>query len=169
MKNQTLFLKALIHDGELCDVHHTDTDNFKDILDELKIKAHAVCLYNGKILLVNHPEWDIWSIPGGTREKGETIEETLKREIQEETNCKVLDFLPISYQKIVNQDGSKYHYRLQYLCNVVPLDEFEKDPAGNVNKIAWIDPDSFEEYIENKEFRKLIIRSALKRIKEYSS
>ncbi len=167
--NSLVFKEAISHNGERCDVHHADRDNFDDIPDELKLKAHAVCLYNGKMLLVNHPEWDIWSIPGGTRDPGESIEETLKREVKEETNCRVVDFRPIAYQKIVSPDGKIQHYRLQYLCNVVPLGDFEKDPAGNINKIAWVQLNTFESYIENKEFKRLVIRRALELLKSYES
>jgi putative hydrolase of HD superfamily len=152
-------------DGQRCDIHHVDTDSFSDIPDQSKLKAHAVCMYKGKMLLVNHPEWDIWSIPGGTRESGETIEETLKREIVEETNCNVIDIKPIAYQKVVNPSGEVCHYRLQYLCDVIPLGDFEKDPAGNINKITWIEPGDFESYIENKEFKRLVIRRALELLK----
>ncbi|MDD4354132.1 MAG: NUDIX hydrolase, partial [Candidatus Nanoarchaeia archaeon] len=167
--NPTIFEKVITHDGERCDVHHFDVDDFDEIPDELKLKAHAVCMHNSKMLVVHHPEWDIWSIPGGTREEGESIEEALKREIQEETNCEVVNFIPIAYQKIVSPDGKKYHYRLQYLCDVAPLGEFENDVAGNINKICWIEPSKFEEYIENKEFKKTIIRRALGLLKNHEN
>jgi putative hydrolase of HD superfamily len=156
-----VFKGAISHNGERCDIHHFDANDFNDIPDELSIKAHAVCFHDGKLLLVNHMEWDIWSIPGGTREAGESIEETLHREIMEETNCKVTDYYPISYQKVISPDGKLQHYRLQYVCNVIPKGEFKKDPAGNVDKIAWISPNDFEKYIEDKEFKRSIIRRAL--------
>ena len=160
--NSIIFEKALTCYRERCDVHHVDVDDFSEIPDELKLKAHAVCMYDGKMLLVNLPEWDIWSIPGGTREFGELIEDTLKREVLEETNCKIIDFTPIAYQKIINSSGDKFHYRLQYLCNVVPLGDFKGDViAGGVSKIAWINPNNFESYIENKEFRKTVLRRAI--------
>lgn len=167
--NPTVFERAITHDGERCDVYHFDVDNFDEIPDELKLKAHAVCIYSGKMLIVNHPEWDIWSIPGGTRDDGESIEETLKREIQEETNCAVVNFVPIAYQKIVSPDGKKYHYRLQYLCDVIPSGEFQRDIAGNISKISWIEPNKFEEYIENKEFKKMTIRRALGLLKDHEN
>jgi len=159
--NPTVFKRVITHNGERCDIHHYDIDNFDEIPDELRLKAHAVCIHNGKMLIVNHSEWDIWSIPGGTRDDGESIEEALKREIREETNCEVVNFIPIAYQKIVSPDEKKYHYRLQYLCDVIPLGEFKSDVAGNINKIFWIEPNKFEEYIENKEFKKMTIRRAL--------
>ena len=165
----TIFEKAITHEGERYDLHHIDTDNFDEVPNELKLKAHAVCIHDGKMLMVHHPKWDIWSIPGGTREKGESIEETLRREVLEETNSQVMDFKPIAYQKIISPNGNKYHYRLQYLCNVVPLGEFHGDIAENINKIIWIDPKKFEEYIENKEFKKIIIRRAIEILKNHEN
>ncbi|MDR3572076.1 MAG: NUDIX hydrolase [Candidatus Pacebacteria bacterium] len=155
-----IFKDAIEHNGRRCDIHHTDANNFDALPDGLILKAHAVCFWGGKMLLVHHAEYDIWSIPGGTRESGESIEEALAREIMEETNCDMVDYIPIAYQKIVDPDGDGY-YRLQYRCNVVPRGEFKEDIAGHVDRIAWIDPGDFEKYIEDKEFKKAVIRRAL--------
>lgn len=154
------FINAISYKGQKCDVVYIHTETFDSIPDKLILKAHAVCFYDNKILLVNHSEWDIWSIPGGTRNENESIDQTLAREIKEETNCEVLDFKPISYQKIISPDGNT-HYRLQYICNVKPLGEFEADSAGSVCKIIWIDPENFKEYIEKKEIRKAVLQRAV--------
>ena len=164
-----VFKKAVIHNNERCDIHHIDTGRLDNISDNLKLKAHAVCIYNGKMLLVNHSKWDIWSLPGGTRDEGESIEETLKREIKEETNCKIINYQLITAQKIINPNSNKYHYRLQYLCYVIPLGDFKNDPAGSIGKITWINPNKFEEYIEKKEFKKIIIRTAIKILRNYEN
>lgn len=154
------FKDAMSHDGQKCDVLYESVDSFEEIPDRLIVKAHAVCFWNGKILLVNHPEWNIWGIPGGTREAGESIEETMIREIREETNCLVVTQRPISYQKVISPDG-KIHYRVQYLCTVEPWGEFVSDPAGNINKILWINPDEYAEFIEGKEVRGAVLERAI--------
>lgn len=155
-----MFKNAVSHNGQRCDVVYVHADAFDDVPDELILKAHSVCFCNDKILLVNHPEWDVWGIPGGTREPGESIEQAMMREVQEETNCKVIGCQPISYQKVV-APNNEVHYRLQYLCTVEPLGEFKSDPAGNINKILWINPDEYGKYIENKEVKKAVFERAI--------
>ncbi len=154
------FKNAVSHNGQRCDVFYVHADAFDEIPDGLILKVHAVCFWNGKLLLVNHSEWNIWGLPGGTREQGESIEQAMKREIQEETNCEVLDYRPISYQKVLTPDGNA-HYRLQYICNVAPLGEFISDPAGNVRKILWINPGDYGRYVEDKGLRKTVFQRAL--------
>lgn len=155
-----IFKNVVTHNGYRCDVSYTDSNNFDDISDELILKAHAVCFCDDKMLLVGHPDWNIWGIPGGTREKGESIEQTLIREILEETNCEVLNYSPIGYQKIITPENS-IHYRAQYICNVKPIGEFKFDVGGNIDKIKWINPQEFKKYIEKKEFKEIVIQRAL--------
>lgn len=155
-----IFKNAVSNKGRRCDVAYEHVDSFAEIPDDLITKAHAVCFCGAKILLVHHSDWNIWGIPGGTREPGESIEETVTREIKEETNCAVIDCRPISYQKIISPDGED-EYRVQYICKVEPISAFVDDPAGNINKILWIDPDDYEEFIEGKEIRGAVLERAI--------
>lgn len=53
-----------------------------------------------KLLLVRrggHPYLGKWALPGGFAEPGETIEQTAQRELQEETNLKGLDLVPVGF------------------------------------------------------------------------
>ena len=56
---------------------------------------YAVIIENGKILLTR--QWDGYSLIGGGVEKGETIEESIVREVKEETG------LTIMPDKIIHQ------------------------------------------------------------------
>jgi A/G-specific adenine glycosylase len=55
--------------------------------------AAAVIRNKGKILITQRPErgllGGLWEFPGGKKEPGETLEECLKREIQEELNIEI--------------------------------------------------------------------------------
>lgn len=71
--------------------------------------SHAVIVKGKKVLLVQRSHEDHWmagkwAFPGGELDKGETLEQGLKREIEEETGLKVkledIAYLPeISYKK----------------------------------------------------------------------
>ncbi len=89
---------------------------------------------------------DTWNLVGGTIEKGETPEEALIREIQEESNMKVISYKPIGYQKVTEEGKEKYGYQLRYLCIVEPFGPFITDPAGTVDKIELIDPKDYKNY-----------------------
>lgn len=85
----------------------------------------AVIFDQGRVLLVQRghaPLQGEWSLPGGALEIGETLEEGVKREVQEET-CLVVE--PVSIvevlDRIVRDDTGRvqYHYVLiDFLCRV---------------------------------------------------
>ncbi len=90
---------------------------------------------------------------GGSVESNETFEETLSREIQEESNMEVLSYLPIGYQKLTNVENGKLIFQLRYACKVEPLGEFVIDGGdGNTEKgiteIKLIDPSTYREYFD---------------------
>lgn len=58
---------------------------------EPRIRAAGILIKEGKILLIRHQKNDdtYWLLPGGGVDYGETMEESLKREFQEECNIDV--------------------------------------------------------------------------------
>ena len=160
MKLEVLYKSAVKWKDERCDLIHCNAIDFSHIPNEQIEKVHGVCFRDGKMLLVYHDEWDIWGIPGGTREENEELLDTLKREIQEEASCLLLDAHPIAYQEIKHNDGTSY-YALFYHCEIDINGVFEKDVAGTITKQAWINPEDYQKYIEEKPFRKNVIEDAL--------
>lgn len=71
--------------------------------------ANLITIKHNKVLLVkrnlNHEEGDLWSLPGGTKERGENIKNTLIREIKEEVkeNIKNLSFFKKYKRKSKNK------------------------------------------------------------------
>ncbi len=85
--------------------------------------ATVVVIKDNKILLNLRSDTNTWGIPGGSLEIGETLEETAKRELKEETNLDCDGFTLLNvfsgkdfYFKYPNQD-ELYSVIALYLAN----------------------------------------------------
>jgi 8-oxo-dGTP diphosphatase len=87
-------------------------------------RGHAVLIRRGTEPLLGE-----WSIPGGTIEIGETVEEAVRREVREETGLevRVLELIEF-FDRLYFEDGSsandgkrpRFHFVIaDYLCEVV--------------------------------------------------
>ncbi|WP_342503463.1 NUDIX domain-containing protein [Lysinibacillus sp. FSL L8-0126] len=91
-------------------------------------------IYKEKWLYVKHNERKSWEIPGGHREPGELIIETAKRELFEETGCKVADLFPISDYSM-DDSFSKVFGRL-YFAKVKELGQL---PISEIDEVKLFD------------------------------
>ncbi len=67
---------------------------FRLILQLLKPLTHgvrALLIREGQVLLVQHVYEDEWYLPGGLVERGETLEEAIRREALEEVGAEIYD------------------------------------------------------------------------------
>jgi len=65
--------------------------------DEFISSARAVLLRGNEVMVIRDHQNEPYIIPGGRREPGETVLETLQREIREETGWSVRDTAVIGY------------------------------------------------------------------------
>ena len=138
-----------------------ESDNFDHLpINEIK-QSYAVAFHNDKIVIVHNGKKDTWGLIGGSVEDGEDPDDTLIREIKEESNMKVLDFKMIGYQKVTDTRGiqAPFH-QLRYFAVVEPCGPFEGDPAGSVDKIAEVDPFEHKKYFDWGEIGECIIKKA---------
>ncbi len=130
---------------------YEDVDTFDNLEKEYCKQCYGLCFYNDKLVIVRGyfgAEYREWGFTGGKIEEGETFEECLRREIQEESNMEVLAFHPIGYQKVIKKDGS-FKYELRYVCKVTPFGPFVSDPAGGViSEMKLIDPVEYKNYLD---------------------
>jgi mutator protein MutT len=119
--------------------------------------AGAVIMRNGRILLEerkNDPGRGKWSIPGGIVELGETPEQTVIREVREETGLVVDSPELIDVVSPVTLDESgrvKYHFVIvDYL---VKLKGGTARAASDAAKLEWVRLDEIEQRDLTKSFR----------------
>jgi hypothetical protein len=77
--------EKLVWDGNEYGVEYHDADALVDLPKLLVTQAYGVCFCNGKLLIGQRAKNGMWGHLGGSLEFGETPEQTLKREIQEES------------------------------------------------------------------------------------
>jgi len=105
-------------------------------------------IYNdrGEILLIKNPKFlDYWTIPGGHIELDEPAEETLKREIMEETGLELKNIEPISFSEGINPEffhKKKHFIFLSYLAQVAGG---ELTKSNEMTEYLWIDPEKTAE------------------------
>lgn len=87
--------------------------NFYENIDDSLLKfAVIISKHNEKWVFCKHKNRNTYEVPGGHREKNETILETAKRELKEETGALEFSISPICIysvvgQNIVNQSGEE--------------------------------------------------------------
>lgn len=94
-------------------------------------QAYGICLDDNKNVLIikGDPKWG-WALPGGTPEPGETLRETLVRELQEEADVTVKDISFLGLQKVENKE--KILYQSRWLAKIDSVLPQTVDPAKGV-------------------------------------
>jgi len=136
------------HSGVKYVFDYSDCDDFSILPTELCIQTYGVCFYDNKIVIGYGGAKHDWGLIGGTIEKGETFDQTFEREIQEESNMKVLKKLPVGYQKVTDTRDGTFIYQLRYVALVEPYGPFIKDATGAVTEIKLIDPKDVKNYFD---------------------
>ncbi len=81
-----------------------------------------------------------WAFPGGRPEKGEELEEALKREIKEETNYDV-ESLGVVYAKTYPEKRDLIS--VYFLCEIIGGEEKAND---DFSELKWISTREIEDY-----------------------
>lgn len=110
-------------------------DNLEKIKDDDLKFAVIAARYNGKWILSRHRERLTWEIPGGHREDGETIEETARRELFEETGAKEYELSPVTAYG-VDRDGA-LSYGFLFFAEVTKLDPIPE--TSEIGKIEFFE------------------------------
>lgn len=145
-------------------IEYQDTDDFSVLPYEKCTQCYGVCFTgNNDMVIVYHGEKKHWGLVGGTIESGETFDQTLIREILEESNMKVIKYVPLGYQKVTDTRDGSYIYQLRFMCNVEPIGPFVSDPAGSISEIKLIEPKDYKKYFDWGTIGERIVERAMEK------
>ena len=113
----------------------------------IRVGAKAVIVRDGMMLLVKYDDENgpHYNCPGGGHQSGETVRETLAREVLEETTAEVEvgDLLLVIENPPFKPDpsfGPVHHLLLFFECTLKPDSEprFPDSPDPNQTEVEWI-------------------------------
>ena len=113
---------------------------YDNVADELLKFAVIISKSNGKWVFCKHKDRETYEVPGGHREANETVLETAKRELSEETGAVQYDITPVCVYSVtgknrVNQTGEET-FGMLFFANI---QSFEGDLHSEMEKIVFFD------------------------------
>jgi 8-oxo-dGTP diphosphatase len=120
----------------------------------------AIVIKDEKILLVKRlkaPHKDLWAIPGGSVELGETLQETAEREIHEETGLTIKAGKPVYTFDLIEKDdrGSvRFHFVIVDLYAVYISGDLQA--ADDAIDAQWFDPEELDKIAISENTRDLL-------------
>lgn len=105
---------------------------YEDIDDKLLRFAVIISRTNGRWVLCKHKERNTYEVPGGHREKNETILETAKRELNEETGAVDFSLIPICVYSVkgktrVNENIGDETFGMLYYADIKSFEEIHSE------------------------------------------
>ncbi len=112
---------------------------FYDRVDDALLKfAVIIARSNGQWVFCKHKERDNYEVPGGHRESGESIADTARRELYEETGALEFSLTPVCVYSVTapeNFDGIETFGMLYY----ADIQRFEEELHSEIEKIILTD------------------------------
>jgi len=124
-----------------------------DILEKEKIpeldwqQVYVIGNLDGKVPVVMYDSKGD-NLPGGKTEPGESLNETIQREIEEELNMKVVSWEPLGYQKLTRPWDNTPTYQFRVYAKLEKIDDFSNDPGGSVIGHRIVELDNLNKFIK---------------------
>ena len=105
---------------------------YEKVSDELLKFAVIISKVNGKWVFCKHKERDTYEVPGGRRELEETIIETAKRELMEETGAVEFNIKPVCVYSVkgktrVNQNDNDESFGMLFVADIFSFGEINSE------------------------------------------
>ena len=105
---------------------------YDNVADELLKFAVIISKTNGKWVFCKHIERETYEVPGGHREMGETIIDTAKRELAEETGAVEFDIKPICVYSVkgktrVNENLDTESFGMLFVADIFSFEEIHSE------------------------------------------
>lgn len=105
-------------------------------------------VYHGKWVFCRHAGRNVWEMPGGHREPGESIEQVARRELWEETGAQKFELVPVTVYGVretasipeTETLGMLYAARISVLGPLPPL-EIEEISIQKDFPVSWTYPE----------------------------
>ncbi len=114
-----------------------------------RVAAGAIVLRNGCVLLVKRgqpPSQDLWAIPGGRVELGETLQAAAEREINEETGLTIRAGNPAYiFDTIVRDDAGRVRFHYVIVDLLADYLGGEPRPGDDAREARWVAPQDLAE------------------------
>lgn len=110
----------------------TEVKYYDNTDDNLLKFAVIISKANGKFVLCKHKERNTYEIPGGHREKGETVLEAAKRELKEETGAVDFTIKPVCVYSVkgktrVNENVDNETFGMLYVADIFSFEEIHSE------------------------------------------
>ncbi len=114
---------------------------FYDTIDDALLRfAVIIARSNGKWVLCKHKERTTFEVPGGRREPGESIDETARRELYEETGALDFSIIPICVYSVTGKtranDTSEETFGMLYYADIR---SFEPELHSEIEAVYLMD------------------------------
>ena len=125
-------------------------------------QVYAIGNLNGRVPLITSMTCEKeFNLPGGRTEPGETIEQTIAREMIEECNMRVIEWQPLGYQHLIEPDG-KQIFQFRVYVKLEKIGKFVNDPGGGVIKNTMVDLSQVNSLIKYGEIGERMVKLAKK-------
>jgi 8-oxo-dGTP pyrophosphatase MutT (NUDIX family) len=121
-------------------------------------QVYAIGEIDGLVPIV-HYDNDHDNLPGGRTEPGETVEQTLVREMNEELKMKVIDWETLGYQEWI-EAGQEPVNALRVYAKLAKEEEFINDSGGSVIGHTFVPLEELNDYIDYHEIGNRMVELA---------